>query len=201
MGAGRASLAASHRTGERRRSQSRSRARLYGLQRRLARASWERSSAMASTYNARSATAYEHFMGRWSRQLSPRFVEFAGISDGERILDVGCGTGSLTRVLLESADVKTIVGVDLADVYLESARQTIRDPRVDFKTGDAASLPFADKSFDRAFAMLVLHFVPDAKKAGGEMRRMVRFGGVVAVTVWDGIGGMWALMLFWVVSA
>jgi ubiquinone/menaquinone biosynthesis C-methylase UbiE len=101
---------------------------------------------MSSTYNARSATAYEHFMGRWSRQLSPRFVEFAGISDGERILDVGCGTGSLTRVLLESADV-SIVGVDLAEVYLESARQTIRDQRVDFKTGDATSLPFADKNF------------------------------------------------------
>jgi ubiquinone/menaquinone biosynthesis C-methylase UbiE len=49
---------------------------------------------MSSTYNARSATAYEHFMGRWSRQLSFRFVEFAGVSDGERILDVGCGTGS-----------------------------------------------------------------------------------------------------------
>jgi ubiquinone/menaquinone biosynthesis C-methylase UbiE len=101
---------------------------------------------MSSTYNARSATAYEHFMGRWSRQLSPRFVEFAGISDGERILDVGCGTGSLTRVLLESADV-SIVGVDLAEVYLESARQTIRDQRVDFKTGDATSLPFADRNF------------------------------------------------------
>ncbi len=72
---------------------------------------------MSSTFNARSAVAHEHFMGRWSRQLSGRFVEFAGISDGERILDVGCGTGSLTRVLLDSADVKSIAGVDLADVY------------------------------------------------------------------------------------
>src|SRR2546429_4533930 len=125
-----------------------------------ARASHARSSSMSSTFNARSATAYEHFMGRWSRQLSPRFIEFAGISDGERILDVGCGTGSLTRVLLDSADLKSIAAIDLADVYLESARQAIRDPRVGFKTGDATSLPFADKSFDRAFAMLVLHFVP-----------------------------------------
>src|SRR5258706_3772946 len=140
-----------------------------------------RSSAMSSTYNARSATSYEHFMARWIRQLHLWFVEFAGVSDGERILDVGCGTGSLTRIMLESADVKSIVGVDLADVYLESERQTIRDPRVDFKTGDATSLPFADKSFDRAFAMLVLHFVPDAKKAVGEMRRVVRLGGVVAL--------------------
>jgi len=156
---------------------------------------------MSSTFNARSATAYEHFMGRWSRQLSPRFIEFAGISDGERILDVGCGTGSLTRVLLESADLKSIAAVDLADVYLESARQTIRDPRVDFKAGDATSLPFADKSFDRAFAMLVLHFVPDAKKAVGEMRRVVRSGGVVAATVWDGLGGMPALRLFWDAAA
>ncbi len=156
---------------------------------------------MSSTYNARSATTYEHFMGRWSRQLSRRFVEFAGISDGERILDVGCGTGSLTRVLLESADVKSIAGVDLAEVYLESARQTIRDPRVDFKTGDATSLPFADNSFDRAFAMLVLHFVPDAKKAVDEMRRVVRSGGVVAATVWDGLGGMPAQRLFWDAAA
>jgi ubiquinone/menaquinone biosynthesis C-methylase UbiE len=156
---------------------------------------------MSSIYNARSAVAYEHFMGRWSRQLSRRFLEFAEISDGERILDVGCGTGSLTRVLLESADVKSIVGVDLADVYLESARQTIRDPRVDFKTGDVTSLPFADKSFDRAFAMLVLHFVPDGKKAMSEMRRVVRPGGLVAATVWDSLGGMPAQRLFWDAAA
>src|SRR5258708_28070027 len=102
-------------------------------------------------------------MGRWSRQLSGRFSSFAGVSDGDSILDVGCGTGSLTRVLLESADVKSIVGIDLAEIYLESARQTIRDPRVDFKAGDATSLPFDDKSFDRAYSMLVLQFVPDAK--------------------------------------
>jgi len=156
---------------------------------------------MSSTYNARSAAAYEHFMGRWSRQLSPRFVEFAGISDGECILDVGCGTGSLTRVLLDSADLKSIAAVDLADIYLESARQAIRDPRVGFKTGDATSLPFADKSFDRAFAMLVLHFVPDASKAVSEMRRVVRSGGVVAATVWDGLGGMPAQRLFWDAAA
>jgi SAM-dependent methyltransferase len=156
---------------------------------------------MSSTYNARSAAAYEHFMGRWSRQLSGRFIEFAGVSNGDSILDVGCGTGSLTRVLLASADVKSIVGIDLAEIYLESARQTIRDPRVDFKTGDASSLPFADKSFDRAFAMLVLHFVPDAKKAVREMRRVVRPGGVVAATVWDSLGGMPAQRLFWDAAA
>ncbi len=156
---------------------------------------------MSSTFNARSAVAHEHFMGRWSRQLSGRFVEFAGISGGERIIDVGCGTGSLTRVLLDSADVKSIAGVDLADVYLESARQTIRDPRVGFKVGDATSLPFADQSFDRVFAMLVLHFVPDAKKAVSEMRRVVRSGGLVAATVWDSLGGMPAQRLFWDAAA
>jgi ubiquinone/menaquinone biosynthesis C-methylase UbiE len=156
---------------------------------------------MSSTYNARSAAAYEHFMGRWSRQLSARFVEFTGISNGDCILDVGCGTGSLTRVLLESARVKSIVGVDLADIYLESARQTIRDPRATFKTGDATSLPFEDNSFDRAFAVLVLHFVPEAKKAVSEMRRVVRSGGVVAATVWDSLGGMPAQRLFWDAAA
>lgn len=156
---------------------------------------------MSSTFNARSAAAYEHFMGRGSRQLSARFVEFAGVSDGDCILDVGCGTGSLTGVLSESPRVKNIVGVDLAEVYLESARQTIQDKRVSFKVGDATSLPFADKSFDRAFSMLVLQFVPDAKKAVSEMRRVVRPGGIVAATVWDSFGGMPATRLFWDAAA
>jgi ubiquinone/menaquinone biosynthesis C-methylase UbiE len=156
---------------------------------------------MSSTFHARSAAAYEHFMGRWSRQLSGRFVEFAGISDGDRILDVGCGTGSLTGVLLECAGVTSIVGIDLAEVYLESARKTIRDPRVAFEVGDATSLPFADNSFDRAFSMLVLQFVPDAKKAVSEMRRVVRSGGAVAATVWDSFGGMPGQRLFWDAAA
>jgi ubiquinone/menaquinone biosynthesis C-methylase UbiE len=156
---------------------------------------------MASTFNARSAAAYEQFMGRWSRQLSRRFVEFTGLSDGDCILDVGCGTGSLTAVLLGAAGVKNIVGIDLAEVYLESARKTIKDPRVSFKVGDAANLPFADQSFDRAFSMLVLQFVPDAKKAVSEMRRVVRSGGVVAATVWDSYGGMPAARLFWDTAA
>jgi ubiquinone/menaquinone biosynthesis C-methylase UbiE len=152
---------------------------------------------MSSTFNARSAASYEHFMGRWSRQLSTRFVEFSGVSDGDRILDVGCGTGSLTGVLAEFAGVKSIVGIDLAEVYLQSARERIRDLRVSFKTGDATNLPFADKSFDRALSMLVLQFVPDAKTAVSEMRRVVRPGGTVAAAVWDALGGMPALRLFW----
>jgi ubiquinone/menaquinone biosynthesis C-methylase UbiE len=156
---------------------------------------------MSSTFHAQNAASYEQFMGRWSRTLSARFVEFAGIADGDAILDVGCGTGSLTGVLLESAGVKSVVGIDLADVYLEAARQAVRDPRATFKTGDATSLPFADKSFDRAFSMLVLQFVPDAKKAVREMRRVVRSGGTVAATVWDSFGGMPGMRLFWDAAA
>ena len=128
---------------------------------------------MSSTFNARNAAAYEHFMGRWSRQLSARFVEFAGISDGDCILDVGCGTGSLTGVLSESTGVKSIVGIDLAEVYLESARQTIQDTRVSFKVGDATSLPFADKSFDRAFSMLVLQLYITASPPTIKMRPQI----------------------------
>lgn len=156
---------------------------------------------MSSTFNARSAAAYDQFMGRWSRQLSGRFVEFTGVADGDSILDVGCGTGSLTGVLSEFAGIRSIVGVDLAEVYLESARQSIRDPRVAFRTADATSLPFADRSFDRAFSMLVLQFVPDAGKAVSEMRRVVRPGGVVAAAVWDSLGGMPAQRMFWDAAA
>ena len=81
----------------------------------------------------------------WATSESPasgRFVEFAGICDGDGILDLGCETGSFTGVLSGSHGVKSIVGVDLAEVCLESARQTIQDPRVSFKAGDATSLSF-----------------------------------------------------------
>jgi SAM-dependent methyltransferase len=138
---------------------------------------------------------YERFMGRWSRHLAPRFVEFAGVQAGNHVLDVGCGTGALT---LAAAAVPAVqaVGVDRSSEFVEAARRHA-DDSARFQVADAAVLPFPDAAFDRTLSLLVLNFVPDATAALHEMRRVTRTNGVVAAAVWDYGDGMQMLRTFW----
>jgi ubiquinone/menaquinone biosynthesis C-methylase UbiE len=152
---------------------------------------------MGSSFNVQSAGGYERLMGRWSRQLAIPFIEFAGVSDGDRVLDVGCGTGSLTFALPAAARVGEIVGIDYSPIFVEEAQRRNSDKRITFQQADACALPFEDASFDRALSLLVLHFVPQAGKAVAEMRRVARPGGVVAAAVWDHLGGMPATRMMW----
>ena len=145
---------------------------------------------MTSSFTVQKADGYEHLMGRWSRKLAAPFIAFAGVGAGETVLDVGCGTGSLTFALAEAADLSAIAAIDQSPIFVEAATGRNRDPRITIQQADATDLPFDDKSFDRAYALLVLHFVPEAAKAISEMRRVVRPGGVVAAAVWDHYGGM-----------
>jgi len=156
---------------------------------------------MASTFLANDPAKYEQLMGRWSRRLAEAFATFAGVSDGERLLDVGCGTGSLTFKLRELAPSARIVGIDVAESYLEFARSRARDPNITFQWADATDLPFGDGEFDRALSLLVLQFVPDSAGVVSELRRVVRPGGVVAACVWDNFGGMPHTRLFFDVAA
>lgn len=152
---------------------------------------------MVSTFIGRGAAAYDHYMGRWSRRLAPLFLDFAGSAAGERVLDVGCGTGSLSLALVERAAVKAIEAIDFEADFVAALREKIGDAPITARQGDACSLPFADASFDRALSLLVLHFVSDAQQAAHEMRRVVRPGGVVAASVWDTYGGMPSQRIFW----
>jgi ubiquinone/menaquinone biosynthesis C-methylase UbiE len=145
---------------------------------------------MASGFNVHNAAGYEQLMGRWSRKLAPPFIDFAGLAEGERIIDVGCGTGSLTFALARAADLGEIAAIDYSPVFVEEAIQRNSDPRIKIRQADACDLPFEDGAFDRSLALLVLHFVPEAGKAVAEMRRVVRQGGVVAAAVWDHLSGM-----------
>lgn len=145
---------------------------------------------MPSTFNVHNADGYDRLMGRWSQKLAPQFVAFAGLSPGERILDVGCGTGSLTFVLAKNIEVADITAIDYSSVFVKAASQRNTDPRIKISQADACALPFEDGTFDRALALLVLHFIPQADKAISEMRRVVRPHGVVAAAVWDHLGGM-----------
>ena len=145
------------------------------------------------------ALAYERLMGRWSVRLAPLFAEFGKVTDDARLLDVGCGTGSLTKTLLSLTHRADILGIDPAVASVEYARAHVKDPRVAFEVGDAQALPYPSGSFDAALSMLVLHFIPDPAKAAAEMRRVTRPGGPVAACTWDE-QGMEMSGFFWDVA-
>jgi SAM-dependent methyltransferase len=133
--------------------------------------------AVSSTFVSADGQGYELQMGRWSRRLAPLFVEFTGIDAADCVLDVGCGTGSLSARLIANPRTSSVRGIDLSPVYIEHAKRHNGDDRLDFKVGDACTLPFPDGSFDRALSMLVLQFIPQPERAVREMRRVTRPGG------------------------
>jgi SAM-dependent methyltransferase len=143
------------------------------------------------------AEAYERFMGRWSRQLAPLFVRFAGVRDGETLLDVGSGTGALTPALASAAPSGRIVGIDPAPPYVALARARHGSASAQFEVGDAQQMSLTDGAFDRTVSLLVVNFIPDAAKAVDEMKRVTRRGGIVAAAVWDYGEGMEMLRVFW----
>lgn len=155
----------------------------------------------SSTYAAADGDGYELNMGRWSRRLATSFLDFAGTRPGERVLDVGCGTGNLAAAVAAVSDPAVVHGVDLSPVYIEYAREHNPDPRLLFRVGDACSLDYPDDSFDRVLSLLALHFVPCAADAIAQMVRVARPGAVVAAAVWDTRGGFVANRLFFDIAA
>jgi ubiquinone/menaquinone biosynthesis C-methylase UbiE len=149
----------------------------------------------SSTFVSSDGEGYERQMGRWSRRLAPLFIAFAGIKGGRRVLDVGCGTGSLSSCLAENPEIESVQGLDFSPVYIEHAMHRSRDPRLTFQVGDACTLPFPDATYDHALSMLALQFIPQAERAVHEMRRVTRRGGTVAAATWDTRGGFVALRM------
>jgi SAM-dependent methyltransferase len=141
--------------------------------------------------------AYDAFMGRWSRRLAPQLVQLAGVIDGDHVLDVGSGTGSLSAAVAAAAPSSRIVGMDRSEPYVAIARAHHASPRVRFEVGDAQHLPFGDKRFDRTLSLLILNFIPDPRQALKEMVRVTRPSGTVAAAVWDYGDGMEMLRAFW----
>jgi SAM-dependent methyltransferase len=159
------------------------------------------SASISSTYRASDGAAYERFLGRRSRVLAGPFAEFARPPDHGRVLDVGCGTGSLALALTERGAPDRVAALDVATPYTAFARSRPGAAGIGFAVGDACRLPYAGGSFGAALAQLALNFVPDAAQAVREMRRVVRAGGVVAAAVWDFRGGLVFQRLFWDTAA
>jgi len=141
------------------------------------------------------ADAYDRFMGRYSVLLSPQLADLAGVTAGQRAIDVGCGPGALTRVLVDRLGADAVIAVDPSASFVEAVRA--RYPGVDVRSANAEDLPFGDDVVDVALAQLVVHFMTDPVRGISEMRRVTRPGGVVAACVWDHAGGKGPLGLFW----
>jgi trans-aconitate methyltransferase len=140
---------------------------------------------------------YEPYVGRWSRLVARELLTWLQVPPHKDWLDVGCGTGALTEVILQQAQPRSVKGIDPSVGFIEHARDHIRSSVASFEVGDAQSLPPGAKQFDVAVAGLVLNFVPQPSRAIAEMVRAVREGATVAAYVWDYAGQMELMRYFW----
>src|SRR5260370_20585649 len=132
---------------------------------------------LSSTYRASDGAAYELFLGRWSRLLAGPFAQFARPAAHRRVLDVGCGTGSLALTLAERGAPDRVAAIDIAAPYIAFARSRPGAEDIRFTVGNARRLPYADGSCAAALAQLALNFVPCAVQAVRARRLVVRPGG------------------------
>jgi ubiquinone/menaquinone biosynthesis C-methylase UbiE len=117
--------------------------------------------------------------GRWA----PQVVDAARVAAGDRVLDVGCGTGVLARAAADGVEAdRKVSGLDLNEGMLAVARRL--RPNIDWRHGDATDLPFADASYDVVVSQFALMYFPDRAAALREMVRVLRTGGRLAVAVW-----------------
>jgi ubiquinone/menaquinone biosynthesis C-methylase UbiE len=133
--------------------------------------------------------AYERMMGNWSRLAGDMFLDWLAPRSGLRWIDIGCGNGAFTELLVERCAPAEIQGVDPSEAQLAFARARPAARVAKFRQGDAMALPFSEDRFDAAVMALVLFFVPDPAKGVAEMMRVVCPGGTVANYVWDMLGG------------
>ena len=144
------------------------------------------------------APAYEAYIGRWSRPVAQEFVRWLAVPARRRWLDVGCGTGALTDVVVDVGEARSVVGIDPSAGFVQHARSRSFDTaEVQFLQGDALALPVGSVDFDAVVSGLVLNFVPEPARMVGEMVRAASPGGTVALYVWDMSGGMELVGRFW----
>ena len=124
--------------------------------------------AAAQTYD-------DFFVPALFADWAPRVADAAGVEAGQRVLDVACGTGVLTRELARRVGPASVVGLDPNEGMLAVARR--RTPKVDWRRGHAEALPFGDRSFDVVTCQFGLMFFQDRAAGLRQMWRVLRPGG------------------------
>jgi ubiquinone/menaquinone biosynthesis C-methylase UbiE len=137
---------------------------------------------------------YEQMMGKWSRLAGDVFLDWLQAPKGMNWLDIGCGNGAFTELLIERCAPLAVAGIDPSEGQLAYARERPGCRLAEFQQGDAMSLPYADRSFDAAVMALVIFFVPEPAQGLAEMSRVVRPGGLVSAYAWDILDGGFPLV-------
>jgi SAM-dependent methyltransferase len=139
---------------------------------------------------------YERYVGRWSRQVAPLFLNWLNVPPDRRWLDIGCGTGALCAAILDACEPLSVAGVEPSEGFLESARRQLGS-HVTFYLGSATAIPLENDSVDVVVSGLVLNFVPDQHAALAEMVRVAGQGGIIGAYVWDYAEKMELMRYFW----
>lgn len=136
-------------------------------------------------------------MGRWSRRLARRFVGWLAVRPGAHWLEVGCGTGALTKAICDLAGPASVTACDPSRAYVEEARTTCPQTKVSFTVCGAGQLPSRGGGYEAVVSSLVLNFLPDPVEGLVGMRALGSADGIVAACVWDYGEGMQFLRIFW----
>lgn len=143
----------------------------------------------AETITFDDGVAYEDFMGKWSLLAGHAFLDWLAPAPGLRWVDVGCGNGAFTQLLVDRCAPKEVQGLDPSESQLAFARRRLARAPATFRQGDAMALPYADGRFDAAVMALVIFFVPEPARGIAEMVRVIRPGGGACAYAWDLLGG------------
>jgi ubiquinone/menaquinone biosynthesis C-methylase UbiE len=133
--------------------------------------------------------AYERMMGVWSRSVGEVFLDWLAPKPGETWLDVGCGNGAFSELIVTRAAANAVHGIDPSEGQLAFARTRPGAGKMHLQQGSAMQLPYPDRTFDAATMALVLFFVPEPARGVAEMARVVKPGGSVSAYAWDMLGG------------
>ena len=142
-------------------------------------------------------TAYESYVGRWSRGVAREFLRWLAVSPGSTWLDFGCGTGALSQVILTERSPGLVVGCDRSADYVAFAQQQTVDDHARFVVAALPDLPRRPDGFDAVVSGLVLNFLPAPADGVAAMVASTRHGGTVAAYVWDYAEGMELMRIFW----
>lgn len=140
---------------------------------------------------------YERYVGRWSRPVAERFLDWLAVPTDRRWVDVGCGTGALTGTIAQRRAPSAVIGIDPSAAFIAHASTALVDPRIRFATADASAMPIEDGWTDAIVAGLVLNFIPDLPAALAEMIRVAARGAVIGAYVWDYADQMQLMRRFW----